>query len=25
LLEAVRLLLAGDREVWSVTWLSLRI
>lgn len=25
LLEAVRLLLAGDAEVWSVTWLSLRI
>ena len=25
LLEAVRLLLAGDREVWNVTWLSLRI
>jgi len=25
LLEAGRLLLAGDREVWSVTWLSLRI
>src|SRR5215470_15475083 len=25
LFEAVRLLLAGDREVWSVTWLSLRI
>ena len=25
ILEAVRLLLAGDAEVWSVTWLSLRI
>ena len=25
ILQAVRLLLAGDAEVWSVTWLSLRI
>jgi tungstate transport system permease protein len=25
ILEAVRLLLSGDAEVWSVTWLSLRI
>src|SRR5262245_20586694 len=25
LIEALRLLLAGDAEVWSVTWLSLRI
>ena len=25
LVEALRLLLAGDAEVWSVTWLSLRI
>ena len=25
ILQAIRLLLAGDAEVWSVTWLSLRI
>jgi tungstate transport system permease protein len=25
ILQSVRLLLAGDNEVWSVTWLSLRI